>query len=68
MRRCYGRAMNVYEVLPGSGRLAALTDLSRDAHLRLKWFDYYYAHGENARLTCRHFDISPQTFYRWKRR
>ena len=22
----------------------------------------------NGRLTCRHFDIHPQTFYRWKRR
>jgi len=30
--------------------------------------DYYESHGHNARLTCRHFDISPQTFYRWKRR
>ena len=30
--------------------------------------DYYRAHDCNARLTCRHFDISPQTFYRWKRR
>ena len=30
--------------------------------------DYYASHGHNARLTCRHFDISPQTFYRWKRR
>jgi len=29
--------------------------------------DHYSLHG-NARLTCRHFDISPQTFYRWKRR
>jgi transposase InsO family protein len=29
---------------------------------------YYEAHGRNARLTCRHFDISPQTFYRWWRR
>jgi len=34
----------------------------------VKWFDYYEAHGQNARLTCRHFGISPQTFYRWKRR
>ena len=24
--------------------------------------------NHSARLTCRHFDISPQTFYRWKRR
>jgi transposase InsO family protein len=30
--------------------------------------DYYESHGRNARLTCRHFDISPQTFYRWRRR
>lgn len=30
--------------------------------------DYYESHGHNTRLTCRHFDISPQTFYRWKRR
>ncbi len=29
--------------------------------------DYYEQH-KNARLTCRHFDISPQTFYRWRRR
>jgi len=28
----------------------------------------YYARCGNARLTCRHFDISPQTFYRWKKR
>ncbi len=60
--------MNVYEVLPGCQRLARLTDLSKEARRRLKWFDYYYARGENARLTCRHFDISPQTFYRWKKR
>lgn len=68
MRHYYGHAMNVYEVLPGHRRLARLTDLSKDAGRRLKWFDYYYSHGENARLTCRHFDISPQTFYRWKKR
>ena len=43
-------------------------DISKDAKLRLRWFDYYQASGCNARLTCRHFDISPQTFYRWKRR
>ncbi len=31
------------------------------------WFDHYNKTG-NARLTCRYFGISPQTFYRWKRR
>jgi transposase len=30
--------------------------------------DFYCSHGQNARLVCRHFCISPQTFYRWKRR
>ena len=43
-------------------------ELSREAKRRLKWMDYYEANGRNARLTCRHFDISPQTFYRWRRR
>jgi transposase-like protein len=59
--------MNVYEVLPGYQRLAKLTDLSKDGQRRLKWFDYYCSHNMNARLTCRHFDISPQTVYRWKK-
>ena len=43
-------------------------ELSRKAGQRLKWFDYYQSRGYNARLTCRCFGISPQTFYRWKRR
>jgi len=43
-------------------------ELSKKARQRMKWFDYYHSHNHNARLTCRHFDISPQTFYRWKRR
>ena len=42
--------------------------LSAEARRRLKWMDYYYSHGRNARLTCRHFDLTPQTFYRWLRR
>ena len=58
----------VTSVLTGSVRLRRTADLSREASRRLKWFDYYLAHGHNGRLTCRHFDISPQTFYRWKRR
>ena len=45
-----------------------IPELSKEANKRLKWFDYYDSHGQNARLTCRHFDISPQTFYRWKKR
>lgn len=56
-------------VLTGVSRIARVdVELSKEATRRLKWFDYYRSHGENGRLTCRHFDISPQTFYRWKRR
>jgi putative transposase len=55
-------------VLPGTKHLRRITDLSRDASKRLRWFDYYEAHGKNARLTCRYFGISPQTFYKWMRR
>ena len=55
-------------VLTGTKKLRNVTELSRDASKRLKWFDHYYSHGHNARLTCRYFGISPQTFYRWKRR
>jgi putative transposase len=44
------------------------SDLSREAQKRLKWFDYYGDNNNNARKTCRHFDISPDTFYRWKER
>ena len=27
--------------------------------------DWYFSHGTNAELTCRHFDISKSVFYRW---
>jgi transposase InsO family protein len=30
--------------------------------------DYYESRAHNARLTCRYFGVSPQTFYRWRRR
>jgi putative transposase len=45
-----------------------LSALSPAARRRLHWLDYYRAHGSNASLTCRHFDIARPTFYRWKRR
>jgi len=60
--------MNVYSAIPGYRRLASIPKLSSKARQRLKWFDYYNSPNHSARLTCRHFDISPQTFYRWKRR
>ncbi len=55
-------------VLRGVLRLRLAPELSREAGKRLKWFDYYQSHSHHARLTCRYFGISPQTFYRWKKR
>ena len=52
----------------GSARLARIPELSRAARQRVQWLDFYRAHSNNAALTCRHFAISRQTFYRWKRR
>lgn len=54
--------------LTGSLCISKISDISKEAQVRLKWFDFYHSHGHNARLTCRHFGISPQTFYRWKGR
>ena len=57
--------MGVYgAILPGAARLARLpVGLSKQARQRLSVMDWHEAHGRNARLTCRHFGISPDTFY-----
>lgn len=53
-------------VLPGARRFRRVSlRLSPEAKRRLAWLDWYRAHGQNARATCRHFGISPDTFYRW---
>ncbi len=43
-------------------------DMAEEVKKKLGWFEYYKKCGKNARLTCRHFGISPDTFYRWKKR
>ena len=69
----YAGCMNMSSVhlqlVDGIGRLRCQSvTLSRQARLHLEWMRFYETHGRNARLTCRHFGISPQTFYRWRRR
>lgn len=65
----YGVPMNTYGTrLPGAARIARVPVLSREAKRRLSWMDWYARHGRNARRTCRHFGISPDTFYTWFRR
>jgi len=55
-------------IIRGALRVGRVPEPSRQARIRLDWFDFYQKHDRNARKTCRHFGISPQTFYRWKRR
>ena len=51
-----------------SARLATMgVELSRTAQVRLSWMDFYRK-NKNVALTCRHFGISRQTFYRWLKR
>jgi len=69
MKGRYGIAMNIYgKILPGAKRINQIVVLSREAKQRLSWMDWYHSHNKNARLTCRHFGIVPDTFYRWKNR
>jgi putative transposase len=54
--------------LPGAHQLARTgKELSREARARLDWMDYY-RRCHNVALTCRHFGISRQIFYRWQKR
>lgn len=56
-------------IVPRSGYISRLSraDITLKAKARLSWMDYYQK-TKNARLTCRHFGISADTFYRWKKR
>jgi transposase InsO family protein len=58
--------MRHYNILPTPVIQAA--SLSKDGLKRLLWMDWYFTHGENAELTCRHFGIAKSVFYRWKNR
>lgn len=50
------------------GKILTIYDLSKSGEQRLKWLDFYNANQKNARLTCRHFGVSPKTFYKAKNR
>jgi putative transposase len=56
-------------IVPRSRYISRISQakITTAAKLRLKWMDYYHK-TNNARLTCRHFGISPDAFYRWKNR
>lgn len=54
--------------IPNSVSSVHPLELSREGRLRLRVLEWWEAHGGNASLTCRHFGISRDTFYRWLRR
>ena len=58
--------MRAFKILPVPVIQAA--ELSKDGLKRLSWMDWYFSHGNNAELTCRHFGISKSVFYRWRNR
>lgn len=58
--------MRHYNILPIP--VIKNASLSKDGLKRLCWFDWYSSHGKNAELTCRHFGISKDTFYTWRKR
>jgi len=65
----YGVAMrNHGKIIPELCKVRRTVTLSKPAKQRLKWMEFYASHGKNARLTCRHFGLSPDVFYRWKKR
>src|SRR5258708_9199894 len=58
-----------WDELPEARQLARLgKKVTRAAQARLQWMLFYFFNARNAARTCRHFGISRQTFYRWKRR
>ena len=63
-----GTQTRIGVVLPKLGSIRQTVSLSKSAKQRLNWVDYYHAHGNNARLTCRHFGIAHRTFYRYYNR
>ena len=62
-----GTRTSIYHTrLPNQWKLERMfsCEMSKEARLRLRWMDFYHKHAD-ARLTCRHFGISPTTFYKW---
>lgn len=63
-----GSQTRIGTVVPKLGSVKTTVSLSKEAKQRLKWVDFYHAHNNNARLTCRHFGLAHRTFYRYYQR
>jgi transposase len=47
---------------------AFLRKLSKPALTRLEWMIWYERNDKNALALCRHYGITPKTFWKWKKR
>jgi transposase InsO family protein len=54
--------------IPNSVSSIHPVELSKEAKHRLRMITWHDERGRNASLTCRHYGISRDTFYRWHRR
>lgn len=61
-----GSYMRAFKILPLPEIKTAC--LSKKELERLSWIDWYCFHDKKVRLTCRHFGLSFDVFYRWKKR
>ena len=70
MKGSVGTATSIYHTrLPNQWKLERMMAerLSKEARRGLRWIEHFHRCG-NARMTCRHFAISPTTFYKWLKR
>ncbi|MBC7246701.1 MAG: helix-turn-helix domain containing protein, partial [Actinobacteria bacterium] len=70
MKGSVGTTTSIYHTrLPHQWELERMMGevLSKEARRRLRWIEHFRSCG-NARMTCRHFAISPTTFYKWLKR
>lgn len=66
--RCRQRLLAPFDQYANWRKQAQILRLSQPARQRLEWFIYYETTAsKNASLTCRHFGITPKTFYKWRK-
>jgi transposase InsO family protein len=68
-RACLQRLQAPFNIYEHWRKVAKVLKLSKSARQRLEWIIFYQTKAQrNARLTCRHFAISPKTLYKWYNR
>jgi len=68
-RACLQRLQAPFNRYEHWRKVAKTIKLSKKACQRLEWIIFYETKAKrNARATCRHFFISPKTFYKWLNR